>query len=415
MKPFFYTCFFTLLSFLKASEFNTYATNFADNTVSVINDKNEIIATISVQSDPFGVTVSPDGKFIYVSNLASSTISVISAASNQVTTTIDLETGSQPSKSACTSDGNYLYVVDEHLKTVSVINTSTYDIANTIALTQNSAPFDIAILSNNSYAYVTDTDNSLVSLINIASQTLGIFIPVGDFPTYEALTPDENYLYVANNGAATISVINTTLNQVEETIDLSDIGNNPNGIAITPNGKTAYVAMTSSDCIAIIDTNDMTATGSISLESGAEPQDVAISADGKTLYATCRNINKIAAINTETNGVTYIGVGDNPTDIATTPGPAPSAPTNFRGESLKNNFCVASEFYNQLTWTTTSTTPFTNYLLYRNGSLIATLSSEISSYEDHNRPPHQSDTYSLVALNSFEKKSTPATTVVKTE
>ena len=46
-----------------------YVTNCSDNTVSVINTAtNTVTATITVGSAPYGVSVSPDGSKVYVAN-----------------------------------------------------------------------------------------------------------------------------------------------------------------------------------------------------------------------------------------------------------------------------------------------------------------------------------------------------------
>ena len=66
-----------------------YITNSDDNTVSVINvATNTVTATITVGTDPYGVSVSPDGSKVYVANYSSNTVSVINTATNTVSATI---------------------------------------------------------------------------------------------------------------------------------------------------------------------------------------------------------------------------------------------------------------------------------------------------------------------------------------
>ncbi len=47
---------------------------------------NTVTATISVGTTPMKVTVSPNGKTIYVSNSGSNTVSVINASNNTIKT-----------------------------------------------------------------------------------------------------------------------------------------------------------------------------------------------------------------------------------------------------------------------------------------------------------------------------------------
>jgi YVTN family beta-propeller protein len=64
-----------------------YISNFASNTVSVIDTAtNTVVATVPV-SFPFGVAVNPAGTFAYVTD-ASNTVSVIDTATNTVVATV---------------------------------------------------------------------------------------------------------------------------------------------------------------------------------------------------------------------------------------------------------------------------------------------------------------------------------------
>ena len=101
---------------------NAYITNFASNTVSVIDTAtNTVIATAPVGSDPAGVAVTPDGSKVYVANENSNNVSVIDTATNTVIATIPV--GIDPLGVAVTPDGSKVYVAS--IGTVSVIDTVT--------------------------------------------------------------------------------------------------------------------------------------------------------------------------------------------------------------------------------------------------------------------------------------------------
>ncbi|HEY2577699.1 MAG TPA: hypothetical protein VGI74_15440 [Streptosporangiaceae bacterium] len=71
------------------------AANFNSNNVSVISTAtNTITATIPGLSGPGGLSLTPDGADVYVTNENSSTVSVIDAATNTITDTIPV--GSVP-------------------------------------------------------------------------------------------------------------------------------------------------------------------------------------------------------------------------------------------------------------------------------------------------------------------------------
>ncbi len=54
-----------------------YVTNSADNTLSVINNSNVVIATIAGFSNPFGVDVNPVKNRVYVGNRSGNLLSAV--------------------------------------------------------------------------------------------------------------------------------------------------------------------------------------------------------------------------------------------------------------------------------------------------------------------------------------------------
>jgi len=66
-----------------------YVSNLGSNSVSVLDTANNtIVKTVLVGTSPGGVAVTPDGAYVYVSNQGSNSVSVINAASDTVVATI---------------------------------------------------------------------------------------------------------------------------------------------------------------------------------------------------------------------------------------------------------------------------------------------------------------------------------------
>ena len=66
-----------------------YVTNYDSNNVSVIDTAtNTVVATVTVGSDPFGVSENPAGTKVYVANQGSNNVSVIDTATNTVVATV---------------------------------------------------------------------------------------------------------------------------------------------------------------------------------------------------------------------------------------------------------------------------------------------------------------------------------------
>ena len=118
-------------------------------TVSVIDTAtNSVIASIVVDNTPIGMAVSPDGKYVYVTNsgfsnttnVPGNSVSVIDAVTNQVTATLDA--GNNPYGVAVSPINGLLYVVATGNNAVSVIDPNGTDggqFQYTVTMTGSSA------------------------------------------------------------------------------------------------------------------------------------------------------------------------------------------------------------------------------------------------------------------------------------
>jgi YVTN family beta-propeller protein len=89
------------------------------NSVSVFNvadGLNQKVVEIPVGTEPWGVAIKPDNTKVYVTNMASGTVSVIDAATWQVVNTI--EVGTEPFGCALTPGGDRLYVANHSSRCV---------------------------------------------------------------------------------------------------------------------------------------------------------------------------------------------------------------------------------------------------------------------------------------------------------
>jgi YVTN family beta-propeller protein len=120
------------------------------------------------------------------------------------------------------------------------------------------------------FAYVVNTGFNNVSVIDTATNTVVATVPVGDFPTGAAVTPDGKHVYVVNffSPPNNVSVIDTATNTVVATVP---VGNFPEGVAVAPDGKHAYVTNNESCSVSVIDTasNTVVATVPVGVEASA--------------------------------------------------------------------------------------------------------------------------------------------------
>jgi len=174
-----------------------------------------VIDTIPVGSRPWGVSVTPDGAYAYVSNRSSSTVSVIDTSKNSVIKSIFV--GGSPSGITVTPDGKYVYVNNYGSGTVSVLRTS---------------------------------DNAVIDPP----------IPVMNGADGISVTPNGAYVYVNHHSVGTVSIIRTSDNNLIDTdpstveIDPIPVGNQPygGGIAVSPDGKSVYVGDYTDGTVSVI-------------------------------------------------------------------------------------------------------------------------------------------------------------------
>ena len=160
--------------------------------------------------------------FLYVTNEADSTVSVIDTATNTVVGS-PIPVGSVPIGVAVTPDGTKVYVTNFGSANVSVIHTATKDPASKSVVKTvpvGTGPWAVAISPDGTKVYVANSAGNTVSVIRRPGNTVVATIPVGNVPYGVAITPDGTQAYVTNHGApgaagdGTVSVIATATNTV---------------------------------------------------------------------------------------------------------------------------------------------------------------------------------------------------------
>jgi outer membrane autotransporter protein len=201
---------------------------------------------------------------------------------------------------------------------VSVINTTSKTVIGS-PIPVGNFPTGVAITPDGRFAYITNQDAiGTVSIIDAAGKTvLPGTIPVGSFPLGVAVTPNARFAYVAN-GNDTVSVIDVGNNSAPiATIPLGT-GTEPFGVAVTPDGQFAYITNFGNNTVSVIATATNTVVGSL-IPVGSSPQGVAITPDGRFAYVTNFGDGTVSVINTATKAVTQISVGGAPEGVAITP------------------------------------------------------------------------------------------------
>ncbi len=117
---------------------------------------------IMVETNPIAVAITPNGRYVYVSNSVSTSISVIDTSNYMVVDTIFVSP--DPSALAITPNGSYLYELN--MGSVGVFDTSTNLPFTGINITNTSG---VAINPDGTLAYVTSSSNNNISVIDTST------------------------------------------------------------------------------------------------------------------------------------------------------------------------------------------------------------------------------------------------------
>ncbi|MBI4873212.1 MAG: hypothetical protein HY822_01120, partial [Acidobacteria bacterium] len=95
-------------------------------------------------------------------------------------------------------------------------------------------PSDIVLDESRGRLYLVSTAAGRVDILDVSAKGRAGFIQVGNQPLAAALSPDSNFLYVTNNGSATLSVIDLASNSIVQTVSLPA---RPEGVAVGFDGR----------------------------------------------------------------------------------------------------------------------------------------------------------------------------------
>ncbi len=158
----------------------------------------------------------------------------------------------------------------------------------------------IVLSPDHAFVYVANTTSNSVSFIRTSNFTIPQTVATGIEPVSLAVRPDGLELWVSNHLSDTISVIDTDATsasyaQVIETIQQLDANgvttlDEPVGVAFIGNGSKAFVALSSRNRIATIDTATYAVTGFIEL-TAQEPRAITVR-NNKLYVAAFESLNK---------------------------------------------------------------------------------------------------------------------------
>jgi YVTN family beta-propeller protein len=257
-------------SFAKLAEFPTEGTpcgmNFVDGRIYIADQaKNRILLLdpnkrkflgqidLTAGCAPKGIASLPNGRLVYVSESANSSVAVMETATGKVLVRTKVPTG--PGRLMITADGVYLVVLSVTAGELSVISTYNQKLIGTVKV--GSVPTAVVISKKDKLAYVSNRMSNTVSVVDLGKRQIVGTIKTGVSPTGLALNNDESKLYVAQGRDNTIGVFSCkTLAKLQD-IKLPLDVDFPLSLCLSPDGKQLIVSSQQTDMIGVLDTEKL--------------------------------------------------------------------------------------------------------------------------------------------------------------
>ena len=229
-----------------------YVTMLTVDSVVVLDlATNTVTARIPVGDGPQGIAISPDGSLAFVANAAGGSVTVINTANNLPG--IPIVVGTFPVSIAFTPDGTKAFVANQNSDNVSVIDVAGGVVSTTIAA--GTDPRNVAVSPDGAIAYVTNSSSANVTVIRVQNNSVLTTFGAGEGPLGVEFSPDGGTAFIVNAGTQKLGFApNAGLSLAHSIVDWAPIGTAARKLAVSPGGSFVYVADFGGNTISVIST-----------------------------------------------------------------------------------------------------------------------------------------------------------------
>jgi YVTN family beta-propeller protein len=286
----------------------------------------KVVLKLPTGLGPHEVAVSPDGRTAYVSNFgrysvypagdtehdkAGHTITVIDLVDRKVKTTFDLGTHTGPHGMTVSHDGKLVWVTTETPQAVLELDSATGKILHVWNTNQERSHMIVAT-PNETKFYVTNTVSGSVSVIDRATSEVKV-VSTGPGTEGIAISPDGKEVWAASRLDDKISVISTATDTIVAAFPSG--GKGPKRMDFTPDGTQVWVTNPSSNQTTVFDAHARELLASLTLSKS--PSGVYISSDGRRAYITNAVANELTFIDVMSRKiVNTMAIGSDPDGVA---------------------------------------------------------------------------------------------------
>lgn len=163
-----------------------------------------------------------------------------------------IRVGLVPKFLAVTPDGRYLLVSDWCSYAVSIVDLRLGKEIREIYV--GAYPRGIAVTADSTTAYVAVMGSSHLAVLDLQRLRVARTVYVGNAPRHLVLDPAGRYLYVTLNGEGTVAKLDLLTSRV---VARMWTGRDPRSMAIAPDGRTLYVVNYFSNGVSVLRASDL--------------------------------------------------------------------------------------------------------------------------------------------------------------
>jgi YVTN family beta-propeller protein len=201
---------------------------------------------VRVGAVPKFLAVTPNDRFVLVSNWCSFDLSVISVRKGRTIRTLYL--GAHPRGIAVTSDSSVAYVAIMGTTSIAKVHLADFQVSWIYGV--GSGPRHLVIDPENRFLYVTLNSAGMVAKIDLGTDRVVERISTGQAPRSMAIAEDGRSLYVVNYESNTVAKVRTRDMKVIQTVPT---GFHPIGITFDPGNSRVWVACYSGEIMVFRD------------------------------------------------------------------------------------------------------------------------------------------------------------------
>src|SRR6266851_3795295 len=257
------------------------------------------IASIPVGKHPHELMLSPDGKYLYVSDNGmlwmtdpgegGNTISIIDIGQRKRIGMIDLGKYRRPHGLDLDPRTGRLVVTVENPDGLLLVDPATRKIVRFYEL-KGGVPHMVRLSADGAWAYCSNTKTSTLAAIRLATGEIKQ-IEVGARPQGRVLSKDGTLLYVTNSDANSISIVDTGKQQAIGTIAT---GKGPGRIWLTPDEEQLVYNLQPGEAVGFADVRSKKQIATVALPG--PPLSLNLSQDGTLGFAGVQSLDKICVV-----------------------------------------------------------------------------------------------------------------------